>query len=110
MEMIAQGFLIARILIRKIVQQKILALLAVKCRQDMKHPGLGLFELVQMTQCPMEHMDFHLWYLREKGWIRRTEDGLIAISVEGIDKVNEDRKKERSTQRITDQSEAVVSL
>ena len=53
----------------ELVQEKILSLLYVKCRQDMKEPGVGMFELLQMVQCPKEHMDFHLWYMKEKGWI-----------------------------------------
>ena len=36
---------------------------------------------------PQEVLDFHLWYFREKGWIKREEDGGFAITAEGVDKV-----------------------
>ena len=39
--------------------------------------------------CPPSHLEFHLWYLREKGWIQRLESGLFAITVAGVDKVIE---------------------
>jgi hypothetical protein len=33
-------------------------------------------------------MDFHLWYLRAKGWIGREENGTLSITVDGIDQIN----------------------
>jgi hypothetical protein len=30
-------------------------------------------------------LEFHTWYLKEKGWIQRTDSGGYAITVEGID-------------------------
>ena len=38
-----------------------------------------------------EHLAFHLWYLREKGWIQRLETGLLAITADGVDQVERDR-------------------
>ncbi len=81
-----------------------LGLLYVKIRQDMSNPGMGLYELTQLLDRPREQMEFHLWYLKEKGWIRRTEDGLLAITADGVDKVHEDRKRSAPVRRITDQS------
>ena len=34
-------------------------------------------------------MTFHLWYLRENGWIQRLENGMLAITVSGVDRVAE---------------------
>ena len=31
-------------------------------------------------------LDFHLWYLRDKGWIERTETGAFAITADGVDR------------------------
>jgi len=30
-------------------------------------------------------LEFHLWYLRDKGWIMRMEDGSMAITADGVD-------------------------
>jgi curved DNA-binding protein len=35
-------------------------------------------------------MEFHAWYLKEKGWIRLTDSGQYAITVEGVDEVTSD--------------------
>jgi hypothetical protein len=44
-----------------------------------------MFQLERLTGCPHEMLDFHLWYLRDKGWIMRMEDGLLAITADGVD-------------------------
>jgi hypothetical protein len=33
-------------------------------------------------------MQFHLWYMTAKGWVARTDDGQIGITVAGIDELN----------------------
>jgi hypothetical protein len=38
-----------------------------------------------LTGCPREMLDFHLWYLRDKGWIMREDDGSMAITADGVD-------------------------
>jgi curved DNA-binding protein CbpA len=70
------------------IQEKLLSILYVKCRQDTKDPGIGSVELERLSGCPSKHLEFHLWYLKEKGWIRRLENGLLAITVEGVDRAN----------------------
>jgi curved DNA-binding protein CbpA len=67
------------------IQDKLLSILYVKRRRDTKDPGIGSVDLERLSGCPSEHLEFHLWYLKEKGWIRRLENGLLAITVEGVD-------------------------
>jgi curved DNA-binding protein CbpA len=66
------------------IQNKILSIFQVRRRQDVANPGIGELTLERMLGCPAEHLQFHLWYLKEKGWIRKTESGTFAITVEGI--------------------------
>ena len=40
-----------------------------------------------MLQCSHEHFEFHKWYLKEKGYIVLTEQGTLAITIQGIDHV-----------------------
>jgi len=68
------------------IQNKLLSILYVKCRQDLSDPGIRDFELVRLSGCPAEHLRFHLWYLKAKGWVARTEEGMLAITVEGVDR------------------------
>jgi curved DNA-binding protein CbpA len=76
------------------IQDKLLSILYVKRRQDMHRPGIGAFELERLLDCPPEHLGFHLWYLKEKNWIRNEEDGTLAITVEGVDFCNSKQHNE----------------
>jgi hypothetical protein len=51
---------------------------------------------------PREHLQFHLWYLKAKGWIARLETGTIAITVEGVDRTNSEYRRETTTKFLTD--------
>jgi curved DNA-binding protein CbpA len=84
------------------IQNKMLAILYAKCRQTIKDPGIGNFELERLLGCPAEHLEFHLWYLREKGWIAKTERGTIAITVEGVDRVNLEHHADATKKLLTD--------
>lgn len=69
----------------RIIQERVLSVLYTKRKRDARDPGLGLIELERLTGCPHEMLDFHLWYLKEKGWITRRENGALAISADGVD-------------------------
>jgi hypothetical protein len=43
--------------------------------------------LERMVGCPAEHLEFHVWYLREKQFIQRLENGLFSITAHGVDTV-----------------------
>lgn len=34
-------------------------------------------------------LEFHVWYMKEKGWIERTDTGAYAITAAGVDAVEE---------------------
>jgi curved DNA-binding protein CbpA len=76
------------------VQNRLLSILYVKRRQNINDPGIGNFELERLLGCPAEHLEFHVWYLREKGWINRTETGTLAITVEGVDRANSEHLRD----------------
>jgi curved DNA-binding protein CbpA len=69
------------------VRTAILSLLYAARRQSVDKPGMGIYELERVLDCPSEHMKFHIWYLKEQGWIARLEDGQFAVTVDGVDKV-----------------------
>ena len=60
----------------------------------MRNPGMGEMELARLVGVPHEHMEFHLWYLKAKGWIERLETGHLAITAEGVDQA--ERRRVRS--------------
>ena len=78
------------------VQAKLLSLLYVKRRQDVSNPGIGDVEIERLLGCPREHLEFHLWYMKAKGWIARIENGTIAITVEGVDRADSELRRDTS--------------
>ena len=84
-----------------VIQDKLLSVLYVKRRQDMKYPGIGGFELERLLDCPHERLEFHLWYLKAKNWIRKEEDGTLAITVDGVDFCNSNRYRAAEVIRLT---------
>ena len=76
-------------------RHRLLSLFYGQRRRNMQQPGVGISTLEQIMGCPGEVLQFHLWYFREKQWIKREESGLFAITADGIDRI------ESSGQRIT---------
>src|SRR5215469_10361387 len=87
------------------IQTKLLSLLYVKCRKNVRNPGIGDGELALLLDCPAEHLDFHLWYLKEKRWIAKKEDGLFAITIEGVDRASSESHG-KAEKLLTDQSDS----
>ena len=88
------------------IQAKLLSILYIKCRRSIDDPGFGDFELERLLDLPREHLEFHLWYLKEKGWIRTLPNGLIAITVEGVDRVNVEQHPKSVIKLLKDRSGA----
>jgi curved DNA-binding protein CbpA len=86
------------------IRNKLLSLLYAKCRQSVREPGIGEIELERLSGCPTEHLEFHLWYLKEKGWIRKTENGTFAITAEGVDRANSEYHRKTINNLLTDRS------
>ena len=86
------------------IQNKLLSILYVKRRQNISDPGIGNHELERLLACPAEHLEFHVWYLRSKGWIDKTESGTLAITVEGVDRANSEHHRKTTSKLLTDQS------
>jgi hypothetical protein len=69
------------------VRDATLSLLYAARRNDPDRPGLGMIDLERLLGCPEEHMKFHIWYLKENGWIHRLENGMLAITANGVDRL-----------------------
>jgi len=66
---------------------RILMFLYNKRRENAQNAGVVGFYLQEMLNCSDEHFEFHKWYLKEKGFIVLTEQGTLAITIEGVDEV-----------------------
>lgn len=87
------------------IQARLLSLFYVQRRKNVREPGIGDAELAILLDCPVEHLDFHLWYLREKRWITRREDGLLAITIDGVDRASSANHAKAAARLLTDQSD-----
>ncbi len=67
----------------------ILSLLYVNRRRDVSNPGMGPVHLETILGCPQEHMEFHIWYLKQRGWIEALGNGQLALTADGVDKLGD---------------------
>ena len=85
-------------------RHRLLSLFYAQRRKDIKNPGLGINTVEQLMGIPVEVLDFHVWFFREKGWIQREEGGAISITADGVEKLeaSAERQAEQNRLRITD--------
>jgi curved DNA-binding protein len=69
------------------VRSAILSALYAARRGDPDRAGVGMLDLERLLGCPEEHMKFHVWYLKENGWIKSLDNGTLAITASGVDRV-----------------------
>lgn len=81
-------------------RHQMLSLFYAKRKRSMKEPGMGLLAVEQILGCPEEVIEFYLWYFREKGWIKREESGLLAITAEGVDEIESRNRRWASDDRL----------
>ena len=73
----------------QVTRERLLSLLYVQRRRYMNNPGIGGHEMARLLCTPPELVEFHLWYLKAKGWVERLETGLLAITAAGVDQVEQ---------------------
>lgn len=85
-------------------RHRLLSLFYAQRRKSIRTPGLGMNTVEQLMGIPVEVLDFHVWFFREKGWIQREEGGAISITADGVEKLeaSAERQAEQSRLRITD--------
>lgn len=65
----------------------ILSFLYKRRREHAQDPGVGGYFVQELLNCSDDHFEFHLWYLKAKGFIEVTEQGALAITIQGVDHV-----------------------
>lgn len=85
------------------IQERLLSVLYTKRKREPREPGLGPIQLQRLTGCPYEMLEFHLWYLMDKGWIMRMEDGSVAITAAGVDQTLVPHRNGHAQKLITEQ-------
>jgi curved DNA-binding protein len=92
--------------------EEILLRLYRRRRESALEPGVGGMMLQEALGCSNAEMDFHLWFLKSKGMVEVTEQGMMAITITGVEHVlatsREDRRQrllEARTPDLADHSE-----
>jgi hypothetical protein len=70
-------------------RQGILSLLYAKRLAEPRQPLMSILEFEELLDCPREHLEFTLWYLRENGLISRSDNARFSITVKGVDYAEE---------------------
>jgi DnaJ domain len=83
------------------IRESVLSMLYVQRRRNMEKPGLGEVDLARLLRKPLELVEFHLWYLKAKGWVERLDTGHLAISALGVDQVEQGRLRLRTDNMLT---------
>jgi len=94
----------------KHIRTSILSVLYVERRQNVSNSGIGVWHLEKLLEWTEKILEFHIWYLKEKGWIERTDTGGFAITAEGVDEIENDGliiRKDRLLSQSTETSKEI---
>jgi curved DNA-binding protein len=84
-----------------------LCLLYNRRKASSDHPGLSVFDLETKMSIPREHLEFTIWYLKEKNLVRRDENtSEILISSEGVDFVEQNSPANRIVYKLLKSGES----
>ena len=72
------------------IRRTILSVLYISRRDNPADPGVGSWQMEKLIGLPEKTIDFHIWYLKEKNWIARTDTGGYAITATGVDEIETD--------------------
>ena len=72
------------------IRHAILSILYTDRRENPSDSGVGSWRLEKLLEWPEKMLEFHIWYLKEKGWIQRVDTGGYAITASGVEIVEED--------------------
>ena len=92
------------------IQTRLLSVFYNRRRHNIRDPGVPEMELERIFGCKIENLEFHLWYLKAKRWVERLENGMLSITVEGIDHVNSEHQRKATTMLLMDRSHDVDDL
>lgn len=71
------------------IRNALLSVLYIERRNDPSGASVGLWQLEKILGWPEKVLEFHTWYLKEKGWIQRTDAGGYAITAAGVDAIEQ---------------------
>jgi curved DNA-binding protein len=86
----------------------ILSLLYIARRRAPDKAGMAPSHLERLLGVPSEHLEFPLWYLKKRNYVEVTETGLMAITVEGVDKLGSGELSLPASRLLASESESTI--
>ncbi len=80
----------------------VLRALYAKRQQDPHAPGATIFELEDLLGIARDHLEFTLWYLKERGFLVRGDNNRFQITAAGVDYAEEIEERESRRPRHAD--------
>jgi hypothetical protein len=78
----------------------ILSLLYTKRLNDPQQPSMNLREMEDLLACPKEHLEFSLWYLKERGMVLKGDSASYSITVSGVDEAEKTQSVAATTRPV----------
>ncbi len=63
----------------------VLSVLYTRRVNECEKPAMALREMEDLLGCPKEHLEFSLWYLKERGFVTRADNARFAITAAGVE-------------------------
>jgi hypothetical protein len=63
----------------------LLSVLYTRRVHNCEQPAMSLREMEDLLGCPKEHLEFSLWYLKERGFVIRADNARFAITAAGVE-------------------------
>jgi hypothetical protein len=71
----------------------VLSVLYTRRVNDCEQPAMALREMEDLLGCPKEHLEFSLWYLKERGLVTRADNARFAITAAGVEEAEKAASK-----------------
>lgn len=69
----------------QVKRRALLKALYIKRLREPDHPGMNIAEIEALLGTPREHLTFTIWFLKEQGWAKMTDNGRYSISCKGVE-------------------------
>jgi curved DNA-binding protein len=71
--------------LEEVTRLTVLEVLYAQRRAEPHAPGIFVLDFEDLTGRPREHLEFTLWYLAQKSYVKRGDNSRYEITVEGVD-------------------------
>jgi curved DNA-binding protein CbpA len=71
--------------LEEVTRLTVLEVLYAQRRAEPHAPGIFVLDFEDLTGRPREHLEFTLWYLVQKGYVKRGDNSRYEITVDGVD-------------------------